>query len=115
MEEAEQEIVESPTSPQFQSKPGIPQLTPEQIKLIQLYQAWKENLVNFEPGDLYHMQADIISAIIDMETCDYQVQIDYLVEQLNETREKVGLPPMEDEDEDEEGEEETNEGENVEQ
>jgi len=97
-----------------QVRQGIPQLTPEQMKLIKLYQVWKENLVNFEPGDLYHMLTEIISAIIDMETCDYQVQIDFLVEQLNETREKIGLPPMIDE-EGEEDEEEEVEGEDAEQ
>jgi hypothetical protein len=83
------------------------------MKLIKLYQAWKENLVNFEPGDLYHMLSETISAIIDMETCDYQVQIDYLVEQLNETRAKIGLPPVTDEEE--EDEEEEVEGEDAEQ
>ena len=103
-EPIQQKTTPPPAQTLMQNKQGYPQLTPEQIKLIKLYQDWKENLANFEVGDIYHMFCDLVSAIVDMETCDYQTQIDFLVDQLNETREKVGLPPVVDEEEEDDEE-----------
>jgi len=84
------------------------ELTPEDLELVDLYRTWKERLFLYELPDLYTMLGDIMGAIVINETEDFQEQIDELRDALNETRSKINLPPLaedEDEDETEEGEE----------
>lgn len=91
------------------------ELTDEDLELVEFYQKWKERLFLYELQDLYIMLGDIVGAIVGNETEDYQLQIDALVKALNETRVKVNLPVITDDDLDsdveEEVDEESNEGE----
>ena len=73
-------------------------------RLVEVYKMWRLHLDYYEPGDLYQMLADVTGAIIEIETADYQLQIEELTDSLNECRAKLGLKPLIDEDDDEEKE-----------
>lgn len=73
---------------------------------MHIYVQWRESLPYYEIGDLYRMQFEIQSAIVEEETSDLQDQIDELRRAINESRAIQKLELLQDPVEDEEGEEE---------
>ena len=90
-------------------------LSEEQVKAIQIYFAWKEALSEYEKPELYRMLMDVLSELIALETYDLDDRIDFLIESINETRKKIGLPEVEEPDYDYEDDEEDEEDEDEEE
>jgi len=61
------------------------------------------------------MLMDVLSELIALETYDLDDRIDFLIESINETRKKIGLPEVEEPDYDYEDDEEDEEDEDEEE
>jgi hypothetical protein len=100
-----QPTIQSQATPQTtqQASDAQRKLTEAQEKLVQLYLQWRESLSYYDIGDLYRMQFDLQTAIVEEETSDLQDQIDELRVALNESRDRLKMPLLKDPIEEEEG------------